>query len=50
MTTMLIGVRPTDIPTYIAIMLLFVVIAAVACFIPARRAASLDPTSALRSE
>ena len=50
MTTMLVGVQPTDVPTYVAIMILFVVIAAFACFIPARRAASLDPTNALRSE
>jgi putative ABC transport system permease protein len=50
MTTMLVGVQPTDAPTYAAIMVLFAVIAALACFIPARRAASLDPTNALRSE
>ena len=50
MTTMLIGVKPTDVTTYVAISVLFVVIAALACFIPARRAASLDPTSALRSD
>jgi predicted permease len=50
MSTMLVGVRPTDIPTYVAISILFIVIAALACFIPARRAASLDPTSALRAE
>src|SRR5205823_2047688 len=46
MTTMLVGVRPADPPTYVAILVLFVVIAILACLIPARRAASLDPTSA----
>ena len=50
MSTMLVGVRPTDPPTYVAITVLFTVIAVAACWIPARRAASLDPTAALRSE
>lgn len=50
MTTMLVGVQPTDPATYAAITALFVVIAVVACWIPAHRAASLDPTVALRSE
>jgi len=50
MTTMLVGVRPTDIPTYLAIVALFLVITLVACLVPARRAASLDPTNALRSD
>jgi putative ABC transport system permease protein len=50
MTTMLIGVQPTDGVTYAAIAVLFLAIAAAACVIPARRAASLDPTSALRAE
>ena len=50
MSTMLVGVSPTDTATYVAILGLFVVIAVVACLIPARRAAGLDPTNALRSE
>ena len=50
MTTMLVGVKPTDPLTYVAILVLFLVIAVLACWIPARRAASLDPTSALRSD
>lgn len=50
MTTMLVGVQPTDPATYAAIMALFLVIAVLACFLPSRRAASLDPTSAQRSE
>ena len=50
MRTMLVGVQPTDPATYVAILGLFVVIALFACWVPARRAASLDPTNALRSD
>ena len=50
MTTMLIGVQRTDMTTYSFIVVLFLVIAVAACLIPARRAAALDPTNALRSE
>ncbi|HSA57496.1 MAG TPA: ABC transporter permease [Gemmatimonadaceae bacterium] len=49
LTTMLVGVPPTDFATYAAIVGLFIAIALAACSVPARRAASLDPTSALRS-
>ena len=50
LTTMLVGVRPTDVATYVAITVLFVAVALVSCAVPARRAAMLDPTKALRSE
>jgi putative ABC transport system permease protein len=50
LASMLVGVKPTDPVTYVAIVALFVVIALVSCWIPARRAASLDPSNALRSE
>jgi predicted permease len=50
MTTMLVGVHPTDLPTYGAIVVLFVAIALLACSLPARRASRLDPLKALRSE
>ena len=48
MTTMLVGVRPTDPLTFAAMGVLFFVIAIVASWLPARRAAGLDPTTALR--
>jgi putative ABC transport system permease protein len=48
MTTMLVGVRPTDPLTFAAMVLLFFVIAFVSSWLPARRAAGLDPTTALR--
>lgn len=47
---MLVSTAPTDPPTYAAIALLFVGIAALACWVPARRAAGLDPNVALRQE
>jgi putative ABC transport system permease protein len=50
MTTMLVGVKPQDPATFSAIAALFFAIAALACWIPARRAAGLDPTTALREE
>jgi predicted permease len=50
MATMLIGVKPTDAITFLAIAALFFVIAAISCWIPARRAAGLAPTVALREQ
>ena len=50
MATMLIGVKPTDPPTFAAMALVFVAMAAAASWLPARRAAGLDPTQALREE
>lgn len=47
---MLVGTTPTDPPTYIAIAMLFVGIAALASWVPSRRAAALDPNIALRDE
>jgi putative ABC transport system permease protein len=48
MTTMLVGVRPTDPLTFAAMGVLFFAIAIVSSWLPARRAAGLDPTTALR--
>jgi putative ABC transport system permease protein len=48
MTTMLVGVRPTDPATFVAMGVLLFVIAAVSSWLPARRAAALDPSTALR--
>jgi putative ABC transport system permease protein len=50
MKAMLVGVRATDPATYAAMVLLFLLIAAVSSWIPARRAAALDPVKALREE
>ena len=50
MTSMLVGIEPTDPATFASIAVLFVLIAAIACWLPARRAAGLDPAAALREE
>jgi predicted permease len=50
MESMLIGVNPTDPITLAAIVVLFVVIAATASWLPARRAARLDPMQAIRDD
>jgi len=50
MTSMLVSVTPTDPLTFAAIVLLFILIAIVASWIPARRAARLDPMAALRED
>ena len=48
MRSMLVGVRPTDPATYVIMGVVFFVIAAVSLYLPARRAAALPPTAALR--
>ena len=50
MASMLVEVKATDPPTFAAIAVVFVVIAAIASWLPARRASRLDPTTALRDE
>jgi putative ABC transport system permease protein len=50
MSTMLVGVSPTDPLTFAAIAAFFLGVTALACWIPARRAARLDPVAALREE
>ena len=50
MTTMLVGVKATDPATFATMAVVFFAIAAMASWLPAWRAASLDPTAALREE
>jgi putative ABC transport system permease protein len=50
MTSMLVGIKPTDPVTFAAMAALFFLIATVATWMPARRAAALDPSAALREE
>jgi predicted permease len=48
LTTMLFGIEPTDGLTFVAVSMVLVAVAALACILPARRAASVDPMVALR--
>jgi putative ABC transport system permease protein len=50
METMLVGVRPTDPATFAAITVIFGIVATLAAWLPAQRAARLDPMAALRDE
>jgi ABC-type antimicrobial peptide transport system permease subunit len=50
MTHFLYGVRPTDPITFAAVSVLQVVVALLACYVPARKAMSVDPVTALRYE
>jgi len=50
MASMLVGVTATDPATFIGMSVFFLLIAAVASWAPARRAAGLDPVAALREE
>jgi predicted permease len=49
MSTLLFGIEHTDVITYAAVALLLILVALLACYVPARRAASVDPLVALRS-
>ena len=50
LASMLVDVKPTDPVTFIFVAALFLVIAIIASWLPAIRAAGLDPTTALRNE
>jgi hypothetical protein len=50
LTSQLFEVRPLDLPTYMAVLGLLVAAVFLAAYLPARRAARLDPAETLRAE
>ena len=48
MTTLLFGVKPVDVITFVGVAIVLTAVVFVACLIPARRAAKVDPLEALR--
>jgi ABC-type lipoprotein release transport system permease subunit len=50
LSTLLFEVSPSNPATFLGVALLLLVIAAFACYLPARRALAVDPVVALRTE
>jgi putative ABC transport system permease protein len=48
--SMLFATRPVDVPTLAGVSVLFLSVALAACLVPAWRAASVHPMSALRQD
>jgi putative ABC transport system permease protein len=46
--TLLFGVKPIDIITFVAVAIALAIVVLVACLVPARRAAKIDPLETLR--
>jgi ABC-type antimicrobial peptide transport system permease subunit len=50
MKSLLFGISPLDPITYVAVPAILVVAAALASYLPARRASAVDPVEALKAE
>jgi ABC-type antimicrobial peptide transport system permease subunit len=50
LATLLFGVRPTDVVSFVGMPLVLIVVATLAAYVPARRASRIDPVRALKAE
>jgi ABC-type antimicrobial peptide transport system permease subunit len=50
MRGLLFSVSPTDPATFVSVPVLLILVALLACYVPARRAMRVDPLVALRAE
>jgi putative ABC transport system permease protein len=50
LATLLYGFQPDYIPAATAVSVIFLAVAALACFVPARRASRIDPVIALQHD
>ena len=48
LTTLLFGVKPIDLVTFVGVAIVLGIVVLVACVVPARRAARIDPLEALK--
>ena len=48
--SLLFGLTPTDLPTFVVVTFVLLLIAFIACYVPASRATKVDPLKALRYE
>jgi ABC-type lipoprotein release transport system permease subunit len=47
---LLFGITPLDLPSFVIMPTILLIVATLACVIPARRAAATDPSTTLRAE
>jgi len=50
MSSLLFGIKPTDVATYVAALGIILAAAALASYLPARRASAIDPVETLKAE